>query len=76
MQIMDQTELKKQWNRTKTDPKFHRLLLALLAALVSVPSPAKDQLAACALANFTLKKAGAGGRRELRQILKNNGWEF
>lgn len=76
MQIMDRTELKKLWNRSKTDPKFRRLLLAMLCALGAVPSKASDQLAARALADFTLKKAGAGGRRELRRILKDHGWEF
>jgi hypothetical protein len=76
MQIMDQTELKILWNRSQKDPKFRRLLLAMLAALVCVPSNPRDQSKACVLADFTLKKAGAGGRRELRQILKNNGWEF
>jgi hypothetical protein len=73
---MNRTGLKKLWNRSKTDSEFRRLLLAMLAALVTVPSPAEDQLAACALADYTLKKAGAGGRRELRRILKSNGWEF
>jgi len=76
MQIIDQTELKILWNRSQKDPKFHRLLLAMLAALVSVPSPAKDQLAASALANYTLRKAGQAGRRDLKRILKNKGWEF
>lgn len=73
---MDRTELKKLWNRSKTDPKFHRLLLALLAALVTVPASARDQLKACVLANFTLRKAGVKGRRELRRRLKASGWEF
>lgn len=73
---MNRAQLKKLWNRSKTDPKFRRLLLAMLAALVTEPSPAKDQLAACALADFTLRKAGAGGRRDLRRRLKANGWEF
>jgi hypothetical protein len=73
---MNRAQLKKQWTRSKTDPKFRRLLLAMLAALVCVPSNPRDQSKACVLADFTLKKAGAGGRRELRQILKNNGWEF
>jgi hypothetical protein len=73
---MNRTELKKLWNRSQKDAKFRHLLLAMLAALVTVPSPAKDQLAACTLADFTLRKAGTGGRRELRRILKNNGWEF
>ena len=73
---MNRAQLKRLWHRTKTDPKFHRLLLALLAALVSVPSPAKDQLAACALADYTLRKAGTAGRRELRLKLKAMGWDF
>jgi hypothetical protein len=73
---MNRKELKRLWNRSKTDPKFHRLLLALLVALVTVPASARDQLAACALADFTLRKAGPAGRRELRLILKNHGWEF
>jgi hypothetical protein len=76
MEIMTRTQLKKLWTRTKTDPKFRRLLLAMLAALVCVPSNPRDQSKACALADFTLKKAGAGWRRGLRRILKNNGWEF
>ncbi|HTC63837.1 MAG TPA: hypothetical protein VK709_13415 [Candidatus Saccharimonadales bacterium] len=73
---MDQTELKKLWNRSQKDPKFRRLLLAMLAALVCVPSPAKDQIAARELADFTLRKAGAAGRQDLRRRLKANGWEF
>ncbi len=73
---MNQKELKRFWRRSKTDPKFHRLLLAMLAALATVPSSAKDQLAACALADFTLRKAGAAGRRDLRRRLRAGGWEF
>jgi hypothetical protein len=76
MQIMKRAQLKRLWNRTKTDPEFHRLLLAMLAALVCVPSNPRDQLKACVLANYTLRKAGTTGRRELRRILKNSGWEF
>jgi hypothetical protein len=57
--MMNRAELKKLWNRSKTDPKFRRLLLAMQAALVWVSSTAKDRLAACALADFTLRKAGA-----------------
>ncbi len=59
---MNRAQLKKLWNRSNTDPKFHRLLLAMLCALGAVPSKASDQFAARALADFTLKKAGAGGR--------------
>lgn len=73
---MTRTQLKKLWNRSKTDPEFRRLLLAMLGALVWVPSSAKDQLAACALADFTLRKAGTAGRRDLRRRLKAMGWEF
>jgi hypothetical protein len=73
---MNQAQLRKIWNRTKTDAQFRRLLLALLAALVTVPSPAKDQLAACALADYTLRKAGAAGGRELKRRLRTVGWNF
>jgi len=73
---MNRAQLKKLWKRSKTDRKFRRLLLAMLAALVCGPSNPRDQSKACALADFTLKKAGAGGRRELRRILKDRGWEF
>jgi hypothetical protein len=61
------------WQRSKSDPKFHRLLLAMLAALAAVPSKPKDQVAACALVDFTLKRAGTEGRRELRRRLKAMG---
>jgi hypothetical protein len=71
-----QKELKRFWKRSKTDRKFRRLLLAMPASLVSAPSSAKDQLAACALADFTLRKAGAAGRRDLKRRLKAAGWEF
>ena len=73
---MNRAQLKRLWNRSKTDQKFHRLLLALLSALAAVPSKASEQVAARALADFTLERAGAEGRRELRRILKNHGWEF
>jgi len=73
---MNRAQLKKLWKRAKTDPQFRRLLLAMLASLVWVQSTTKDQLKACALAEFTLKKAGALGRRDLRRILKAAGWEF
>jgi hypothetical protein len=70
---MNRAELQKLWERSKTDPKFRRLLLAMLAVLVSVPSKSGDQLAACALADFTLRKAGAAGRREMRRRLRAAG---
>jgi len=73
---MNRVELKKLWRRSKTDPKFRRLLLAMLSALVWVPSTPSDQFAVCALADYTLRKAGASGRRELRRRLKAAGWEF
>ena len=66
---MDRAELERLWKRTKSDRQFRRLLLAMLASLVWVPSTAKDRLAACALADFTLRKAGAAGRGELRRLL-------
>lgn len=71
---MNRKQLKKLWESSKKDRKFHRL--AMLAGLVCVPSPAKDQSGACALANFTLRKAGSAGRRDLRGRLKTMGWEF
>ena len=71
---MNRAQLKRLWNRSKTDPKFRRLLLAMLAALVTVQSNPRDQLAACALADFTLRKAGAAGRRDLRRRLKATVW--
>ena len=61
MKRMNRAQLKRLWNRSKTDPKFHRLLLAMLSSLVSVPSQPKEQLAACELAHFILVKAGAAG---------------
>ena len=73
---MNRVELKRLWNRRKTDPRFRRLLLAMLAALVWVPSTQRDQLTARALANFTLRKSGPSGRRDLRRRLKTAGWEF
>jgi hypothetical protein len=44
----------------------------VLATLVTVPSSAEDRLAACALADFTLRKAAAAGFERKTQI----GWEF
>jgi hypothetical protein len=73
---MNRAQLKKLWERSKTDRKFHRLLLAMLCALGAVPAKASDQLAACALADYTLRKAGAAGRRDLKRRLKAKGWEF
>ena len=75
-EIMNRAELNKLWNRSKTDPNFHRRLLAMLAALAAVPATQRDQLAACALADFTLRKAGAAGRRDLKGRLKASGWEL
>lgn len=73
---MNCAQLKKQWNRSKSDRKFRRLLHVMLATLVSLPSTAKDRLAACALADFILRNAGAAGRRDLRRKLKSAGCEF
>lgn len=73
---MNRAELKKLWTRSQKDPKFRRLLLAMLAALVAVPSNPRDQLKACVLADYTLRKAGQAGRRDLRRRLKAMGWEF
>lgn len=70
---MNRTELKELWKRSKTDPKFRRLLHLMLATLVWVPSTANDRLAACALADFTLRKAGATGRRDLKRRLAEMG---
>ena len=71
---MNRAQLKRLWNRSKTDQKFHRLLLALLSALVWVPSEPRDQFAACELAHFILTKAGASGRRDLKRRLAEVGW--
>jgi hypothetical protein len=76
MQIMNRAQLKKLWNRSQTDRKFNRLLLVILAALAAAPSKSCDQLAACALADYTLKKAGPARRRELKRRLKSAGWDF
>ncbi len=73
---MNRAEVKKLWKRSKTDPEFRRLLLAMLASLVWMRSTAKDRLAACALADFTLRKAGPAGRRDLKRRLATMGWEF
>jgi hypothetical protein len=73
MKKMTRTELEELWKRSKSDPKFRRLLLAMLAALVWVPSTTKDRLAVCALADFTLRKAGAVGRRDLKRRLAQRG---
>lgn len=54
-------------SRSQRDRRFHRLLLAKIAALAAMPSTPKDQAAACCLADHTLRKAGAAGRRELRR---------
>jgi hypothetical protein len=72
---MNRVELKRLWYRSKTDPKFHRLLLAMLAALVWTKSTPQEQFAACALADYTLRKAGAERRREFRRVLKSCGCE-
>jgi hypothetical protein len=61
---------------TAQERRRRETMLALLCVLGAVPSSAKHQRGACALADFTLKKVGVGGRRELRRILKNSGWEF
>ncbi len=42
----------------------------------SSATTAKDRLAACALADFTPRRAGAAGRRDLKRRLKAAGWEF
>ncbi len=76
MAVMNRAELKKLWSRTRTDSQFHRLLLALLAALVWVKSTTKERLTACELAHFILVKAGPSGQRDLKRILKAAGWEF
>jgi hypothetical protein len=69
-EMMNRAQLKQIWNRSQPHQKFHRLLLATLSALVRVPSKLRDQLAARALADFTLRKAGPAGRRDLRRRLK------
>jgi hypothetical protein len=71
---MNRVELKRLWKRTKTDPKFRRLLLAMLASVVWVPSEPNDQFAACELADYILRKAGAAGRRDLKRRLAEAGW--
>ena len=71
---MNRVELKQLWKRSKTDSKFRRLLLAMLAALVWVPSEPGDQLAACELADYILRKGGASGRRDLKRQLAEAGW--
>jgi hypothetical protein len=53
---VNRAQLRKVWNRTRPDPRFRRLLHLILAALAAVPSTAKDQLAACAPADFTLRR--------------------
>jgi hypothetical protein len=74
MQIMNRAQLKKLWERSKTGPKFRRLLLAMLASLVWVQSKTRDQLAARELVHFILVKAGAAGRRDLKGPLAQEGW--
>jgi hypothetical protein len=76
MQIMNRKQLKKLWERSKADPEFRRLLLAMLCALGAAPSTTEDRLGVCALADYTLRKAGPAGRRDLRRRLKAKGWEF
>ncbi len=73
---MNRVELRQLWNRSKKDRRFRRLLLAVLASLVWLPSKPRDQLAACALADYILRKAGAAGRRDLKRRLVAMGWEF
>lgn len=73
---MSRAQLKKAWNRAKTDVKFRRLLHLMLATLVTVPTQPRDLLAVCALADYTLRKAGMAGRRELRRRLRTAGWKF
>lgn len=74
MKKVNRTIIKKLWKRAKTDPQFRRLLLAMLSSLVWAPSTAKDRPAACALADFTLRRAGAAGRRDLKRRLAEAGW--
>jgi hypothetical protein len=64
---MNRKEIRKLWNRRRTDPEFHLLLLAIVYALLWTDSTPRDQIAACALADYTLRKAGAKGRREMRR---------
>jgi len=71
---MNRVELRQLWNRSKTDPRFRRLLHRLLAALVTVPSKPRAQFATCELARFILTKAGASGRRDLKRRLAEAGW--
>jgi len=73
---VNKAQLKKLWKRHQADPEFRLLTNLMIAVLVSVPSKPRDQLAACALADYTLRKAGATGRRDLLRRLKAKGWEF
>lgn len=73
---MNRMELRRLWKRSQKDRQFRRLLLALLSALVWTKSTPKDQFAACALADFTLRKAGPAGRRDLQRRLAETGWQF
>jgi hypothetical protein len=73
MQIMNGAKLKKLWKRSKKDQRFRRLLHLMLVTLATVPSKAKDQFGACALAAFILQNAGAEGRRDLKQRLAQGG---
>ncbi len=70
---MNRVELKRLWKRSKTDPKFSRLLHLMLATLVTL---SKDEVAACELAHFILLKAGRAGRGDLRRRLTTMGREF
>jgi len=74
MKTMNRVELKRLWKRSKADAKFRRLLHLLLATLVWLPSKPRDQFAACELANYILREAGAAGRRDLKRQLAEAGW--
>ena len=73
---MKREELKRLWKRSKTDKKFRRIFLAMLRTLVWQNSKPQDRLAACELATFVLKNAGAAGRKELRDRLRSAGCEY
>jgi hypothetical protein len=55
---------------TAEERRRREITLALLCALGAAASSAKDQRGACALADFTLKKAGVG-RRDLKRRLRS-----
>ena len=75
-EIMKRAEFEKLRERSKKDKNFHRLLVAMLAALVWVRSKPGDEIKACELASHILRTGGAKWRPNLKDRLRSAGWRF